>query len=467
MKQLLNLNATPHIKVTPQLQQAIRLLQLSTLELQNEIQNKIESNPMLEISAEHEQDEPSLKTKPSLPEDCTDVQWSNLYTSQSKKTEFNEDRDHNEHLFQSTINLQDHLRWQLALTPISDIDKVIATTMIDAINEDGMLTCSPSELHDILNSKNHPIDIADIEAVRHRIQQFDPIGCGTCHLSETLLVQLGQLPINTPYLALTKKIVAEQIQLLGKHDYQQLMRRNHIDEGTLDAILHTISHLNPKPGSAIAVNAPEQIRPDLYAKKQNHRWHVELNTHHLPHLSINHYYASLIPTVKNEADHRFLKVHLQEARWFLKSIQSRHETLLKVTDYIVNYQRDFLQYGSLAMKPLTLNDVAKAINRHESTISRVTTQKYVDTPRGLFELKYFFSNHLPTSIGGECSSTAIRAVIKQWIAMEDPHHPFSDRQITERMNAQGISVARRTVTKYRKEMGVMPSSTRKSIDVKH
>lgn len=467
MKHVLHLNVNQHLILTPQLQQAIRLLQLSTLDLQQEIQNQVESNPMLEATPTNEQDEQLIDNNVDLIDEFTDFQWSNLYSTQTKNKDFNEDKFSNENLYCSVINLQEYLRWQLDLTPMSNIDQGIALAIIDAISEDGFLTCSINDLFDSLNSKNYPIDIAEIQAVRHRIQHFDPVGCGSFNLAEILLIQLEQLPVETPLLALTKKIIQENILLLGKHHYTQLMKLYHIDASTLDTVLHNIMHLNPKPGSIINISKPKQIIPDLFVRKVNGRWQVSLNTTNLPHLSINRYYASLIPQTRNDADYLFLRNNLQEARWFLKSIQSRHETLLKVANYIVNYQREFLEYGALAMKPLILNDVASALNMHESTISRVTTQKYIYTPRGLFELKYFFSSHIATSIGGECSSTAIKALIKKLITMEDHKKPLSDCKITKLINEQGITVARRTVAKYREEMGIASSSIRKMINVKN
>ena len=453
MKPSMHLNVAQQLILTPQLQQAIRLLQLSTLDLQQEIQSQIESNPMLEATPCDEQDE------------LTDFQWSPLYTNQSKINHFSEDAYSNENSHCYSPNLQDYLRWQLELTPMTDVDNVIGTTIIDAIDDNGFLTCSLADLFSTLNSKTYPLDVEEIEAVRHRIQQFDPIGCGAINLAEELLIQLKQLPPDTPQLDLANKIIQDNITLLGKHHYQQLMKIYNIDEKTLDTALHLIQHLNPNPGSTRNQSQLEQVTPDLNVKKIGNSWQVDLNPNTLPHLSINSYYASLIQQTKNSSDSQFLKNNLQEARWFLKSIQSRQETLLKVARYIVDYQKEFLEFGDEAMKPLILNDVAHALGLHESTISRVTTQKFIYTPRGLFELKYFFSSHLSTDIGGECSSTALRAVIKKLIATENRKKPLSDSKIAELISEQGIHVARRTVAKYRETMGLAPANERKSIHV--
>ena len=453
MKPSMHLNVAQQLILTPQLQQAIRLLQLSTLDLQQEIQSHLESNPMLEATPCDEQDE------------LTDFQWSPLYTNQSKINHFSEDAYSNENSHCYSPNLQDYLRWQLELTPMTDVDNVIGTTIIDAIDDNGFLTCSLADLFSTLNSKTYPLDVEEIEAVRHRIQQFDPIGCGAINLAEELLIQLKQLPPDTPQLDLANKIIQDNITLLGKHHYQQLMKIYNIDEKTLETALHLIQHLNPNPGSTRNQSQLEQVTPDLNVKKIGNSWQVDLNPNTLPHLSINSYYASLIQQTKNSSDSQFLKNNLQEARWFLKSIQSRQETLLKVARYIVDYQKEFLEFGDEAMKPLILNDVAHALGLHESTISRVTTQKFIYTPRGLFELKYFFSSHLSTDIGGECSSTALRAVIKKLIATENRKKPLSDSKIAELISEQGIHVARRTVAKYRETMGIAPSNERKSIHV--
>ncbi|KTC78114.1 RNA polymerase sigma-54 factor (sigma-L) [Legionella brunensis] len=423
MKPSLQLNISQQLTLTPQLQQAIRLLQLSTLDLQQEIQQVVESNPMLEVTTNEEKEEPRLEEPKQNQEDFTDFQWAQLYSTQSKRTNF-DDLDFNyENLHCTTTNLQDHLRWQLDLTPMSDVDRVIATAIIDAIDDDGFLTLSMSELHSSLDSEAHPLDLEEIEAVRHRVQHFDPVGCASNNLAETLLLQLEQLPDTNGDIALTKRIIREDIELLGQHNYRQLMKNHQVNESTLDRVLQIIQRLNPKPGNLIQQSTTEYIIPDVIVKKIDGVWEVALNQNTLPRLSINTHYASLIQRADNSADNQFLKNNLQEARWFLKSIQSRQETLLKVAQCIVEYQQDFLEHGDEAMKPLILNDVALALDMHESTISRVTTQKFMHTPRGVFELKYFFSSHVATITGGECSSTAIRAVIKKLIAAENRKNP--------------------------------------------
>lgn len=462
MKPSLQLSIGQHLTLTPQLQQAIRLLQLSTIDLQQEIQLLVESNPMLEATPNEEKDEPRSNSDQQHDE-FADFQWSQLYNNLSKRNNF-DDNDYNfDNLHCTTTNLQDHLRWQLDLSPMSDVDRVIATTIIDAINDDGFLTVPITDIYASLNSEDLPLDFDEIEAVKHRLQHFDPVGCASASLAETLLVQLEQLPLDTDHLSIAKKIILEDIDLLGQHNYRQIMKNHQINEKTVEEILRVIQRLNPKPGNLIHQDITEYIIPDITVKKIDDQWKVYLNQHVLPHLSINNQYAALIQRADNSADNQFLKNNLQEARWFLKSIQSRQETLLKVATCIVDYQQGFLEFGDEAMKPLILNDVATALDMHESTISRVTTQKFMHTPRGVFELKYFFSSHVNTDTGGECSSTAIRAVIKKLISSENRKKPLSDSKIALLIGEQGIQVARRTVAKYREALGIAPSNERKVI----
>ncbi|CDZ76757.1 RNA polymerase sigma-54 factor 1 [Legionella massiliensis] len=462
MKPSLQLSISQQLTLTPQLQQAIRLLQLSTLDLQQEIQQAVESNPMLESTPNDEKVDLPTENKEILDE-FSDFQWSQLYNSPSKRTSFDEIDFNFENLHSATTNLQDHLRWQLDLTPMSDVDRVIATALIDATDEDGFLSLPLNELHTSLDSEAHPLDLEEIEAVRHRLQHFDPVGCISQNLAETLLVQLEQLPTTNTDVELAKRIIRNDIELLGQHNYRQLMKNYQVNESHLDKTLQIIQRLNPKPGNLIQEEVAEYIIPDITVKKADNVWQAFLNPDTLPRLSINNHYASLIQRADNSADNQFLKNNLQEARWFLKSIQSRQETLLKVARCIVEYQQDFLEHGEEAMKPLILNDVALALDMHESTISRVTTQKFMHTPRGVFELKYFFSSHVTTVTGGECSSTAIRAVIKKLIAAENRKKPLSDSKIAQLIGEQGIQVARRTVAKYREAMGIAPSNERKTI----
>jgi len=463
MKPSLQLSIGQHLTLTPQLQQAIKLLQLSTIDLQHEIQLIVESNPMLEATPNEDKEEQSINTEQHNTDESSDFQWSELYNITNKRNSFDENDYNFDNLHCATTNLRDHLRWQLDLSPMSDVDRVIATAIIDAIDDDGFLSIPVAELHASLTSNEHPLDLDELEAVRHRLQLFDPVGCAFTHLAETLLVQLDQLALDNEHLLLAKKIISEDIDLLGQHNYKQIMKNHQINEKTINKMLQIIQKLNPKPGNLIHQDITEYIIPDLTVKKVDNQWKVYLNQNVLPHLSINNQYASLVQRADNSADNQFLKNNLQEARWFLKSIQSRQETLLKVATCIIEYQQGFLEFGAEAMKPLILNDVASALDMHESTISRVTTQKFMHTPRGVFELKYFFSSHVNTDTGGECSSTAIRAVIKKLISAENRKKPLSDSKLAQMLETQGIKVARRTVAKYREALGIAPSNERKII----
>ncbi|RMW07239.1 RNA polymerase sigma-54 factor [Pseudomonas amygdali pv. tabaci] len=309
-----------------------------------------------------------------------------------------------------------------------------------------------------------PIELLDeIEAVLHRIQQFEPAGIGARNLSECLLLQLRQLPAKTPWLMEAQRLVTDYIDLLGSRDYGQLMRRMKLKEDELRQVIELVQSLNPRPGSQIESTEAEYVIPDVIVRKDNERWLVELNQESVPRLRVNPQYAGFVRRADTSADNTFMRNQLQEARWFIKSLQSRNETLMKVATQIVEHQRGFLEYGDEAMKPLVLHDIAEAVGMHESTISRVTTQKFMHTPRGIYELKYFFSSHVSTSEGGECSSTAIRAIIKKLVAAENQKKPLSDSKIAGLLEAQGIQVARRTVAKYRESLGIAPSSERKRL----
>lgn len=461
MKPSLQLNISQNLALTPQLQQAIRLLQMSTTDLQLEIQQVVESNPMLEAT-QHDDRDDAPEDNQSIQDEFADFQWSQLYNS-NKHSNFEDIEFNYDNLHCTTTNLQDHLRWQLDLTPMSDTDRVIATAIIDAIDDDGFLTQSITDLHASLDSEAYPVDIEEIEAVRHRLQHFDPIGCATLNLAETLIAQLTQFPESDKDVELARRIIKENIGMLGQHNYRQLMKDYQTNEATLHRVLEVIQRLNPKPGSMIQQPTTEYVIPDVIVKKSNGTWQVFLNQNTLPRLSINDQYAAMIQRADNSADNVFLKNNLQEARWFLRSIQSRQETLLKVAKCIVEYQSDFFESGDEAMKPLILNDIAQSMDMHESTISRVTTQKFMHTPRGVFELKYFFSSHVATMDGGECSSTAIRAIIKKLVASENRKKPLSDSKIAQIIGAQGIQIARRTVAKYREALNIAPSNERKII----
>jgi RNA polymerase sigma-54 factor len=494
MKQSLQLKLGQHLTMTPQLQQAIRLLQLSTLELQQEIQEQLESNPLLEMNETGQGEAPESPESSATPETdrfeaalasdtplgepgtpatadaipqelAVDTSWDDIYEpvlpTPAGSGNGDDSRDF-EHYTASATTLADHLLWQLNLTPMSDTDRLIAEALIDAIGPEGMLG---TDLADICSGFDPGLDIEEDEvlAVLHRIQHFDPVGVGARDLRECLLIQLRQLDDEDPSVRIARTLVDKHLPLLGSKDYPTLMRRLRIGENELRTVIALIQHLDPRPGAAINSTPPEYVVPDVLVSRRNGRWHVELNPEIAPRLRINAYYAGLIRRADNSADNVFLRDNLQEAKWFIKSLQSRNETLLKVARCIVERQQGFLEHGEEAMRPMILHDVATAVGMHESTISRVTTQKYMLTPSGIFELKYFFSSHVSTAAGGECSSVAIRAIIKKLVAAENPRKPLSDSSIAAVLEDQGINVARRTIAKYREALGIAPSNERKQL----
>ena len=492
MKQSIQLRLGQHLTMTPQLQQAIRLLQLSTLELQLEIQQALESNLMLEVAepesrednhgateaesaeAAKQQDaaresgsEADFSTPEKIPEELSvDSDWDAIYDSGATSYSApagGDDRDFFETHNPGGESLYDHLLWQLELTPFSPLDQAIAAVIIDSINDDGYLSVPLEDIYENLHADNPEIEFDEVEAVLHRIQQFDPIGVGARNLGECLEIQLKQLDSDTPWLPEAVRLITQHLDLLGARDYAQIMRRMKVDEPSLQAIIALIQSLNPRPGSQIAGAPPQYVVPDVFVSKRNGKWRVDLNPEAAPKIRINSQYAGMVKRADNSDDNNYLRNHLQEARWFLKSLQSRNETLLKVATSIVERQRGFFDYGEEAMKPLVLRDVAEAVEMHESTISRVTTQKYMHTPRGIYEFKYFFSSHVGTADGGECSATAIRAMIKKLVADEPPNKPLSDSKIADLLEKEGINVARRTIAKYREALAIPPSNERKRL----
>lgn len=491
MKQTLQLRLGQHLTMTPQLQQAIRLLQLSTLDLQHEIQEALDTNLMLETEEEGRQretlGEDNAPTEPEAaeaprdnraeerelnPEGSTlsddlpvDSNWDEVYDSHLPPLSGSakKDDENTDFLAQKTSSqtLYDHLMWQLNLTTLSETDRVIATAIIDAVSEDGYLTNSLEDIHAGLGDEE--IELDEVEAVLHRIQAFDPPGVAARDPRDCLLIQLQQLPPETPLRDKAIQVCKRHFELLAKRDFVQLKRRLKVNDDDLQSVFLLLRSLNPRPGTLIADAEPQYVTPDVIVSRRNGSWLVELNPEATPRLRVNPDYAKLIRRADQSDDNVCLKNHLQEARWFIKSLTSRNETVLRVATKIVEFQRGFFEHGEEAMKPLVLRDVAEELEMHESTVSRVTTQKYMYTPRGTFEFKYFFSSHVGTDSGGECSATAIRALIKKLIAAEKPNKPLSDNKLAQILGDQGIQVARRTVAKYRESMDIPPSNERKHL----
>lgn len=491
MKPSLQLKIGQHLTMTPQLQQAIRLLQLSTLDLQTEIQQTLEENPMLEmeedsysgdnqdVAADSPNEGESVKAADStdldmektreIPDELpVDTEWDDIYditpttTASSSQAMDDGGNDYLENQSVSGDNLHEHLLWQLHNSPVSDTDLLIGIAIIDAINEDGYLTESVEEIHQGLKD-DIEIEVDEVEAVLHRIQRFDPVGVCARNLRECLLLQLEPFSPDTPGLDDAKMLITDYLDLIGAHDYARLQRKTRLSEDELNTLIRFIQTLNPKPGSLISSDTTRYVIPDIFVRKLNNRWRVELNPEAAPKLRVNQLYAGHLKNSGKDDGSNQLRNSLQEARWFIKSLQSRSETLMRVGTAIVERQRLFLEYGDEGMKPMVLRDIADELEMHESTISRVTTQKYMHTPRGVFEFKFFFSSHVSTSDGGECSATAIRAMVKKLIENENPQKPMSDNKISAFLIKEGINVARRTVAKYRESMLIPPSNERKRL----
>jgi RNA polymerase sigma-54 factor len=509
MRQSLQLRTSQQLAMTPQLQQAIRMLQLSTLELQIEIQQALDSNMMLEeesaddfgddeaaedsaefegnanfeesgaeeIAASAERESASESgmsdTTADIPDELpVDSSWDDIYEAAlptTSSTPLGEEPQEFEQSDSSSESLHAHLLWQMRMANLSEEDIEIAETLIDAVDNDGFITTPLEELLEGLQAQGMDVGIEEILAVLHTIQNLDPPGIAACSLQESLLLQLkarasgkGEHTCNRELIAQTIHLLEKHFDLLANRDYAQLKRKLRLSDEQLHQLTSIIQSLNPRPGSQFSAEKPQYIIPDVFVAKKHGVWRVDLNQDAAPKIRVNSTYANLIKQV-NGSDSSTLKTHLQEARWFIKSLQSRNETLMKVATSIVEHQQGFLEEGEIAMKAMVLADIAAELGMHESTISRTTTRKYMHTPQGIFELKYFFSSHVATSSGGECSSTAIRAMIKNLIADEPAKKPLSDNKIASLLAEQGINAARRTIAKYREAMAIPPSNERKRL----
>ena len=488
MKPGLQFRLNQQLALTPQLQQAIRLLQLSQLELAAELRQLAESNPLLEFAedASLEQDEAetdgeydsefeslnSLSSSSTSANDANDEapEWTEPEISSDEPIDFsasngsgngsssNRDEDGMEPQNAAPESLQEHLLWQLNLTPMEPRAKAIATVLIDALNTDGYL----GEGIDAVLAALPPhlkATAEEVEAVRRQLQRFDPAGVASIDLPDCLRAQLEQFDPGTPHRELALQIVQQELELLARNDMAKLARRLHATEEEVTAAAILIRSLDPRPGAAMDTTPVEYVAPDVYARKDGTRWRVLINPDSQPKLSLNQHYCSLIAQARGE-DASWMRGQLQEARWLIKSLESRAETLLKVAEAIVRRQSAFLDYGPEAMQPLVLREVAEEVGMHESTISRVTTRKYIHTPRGTYELKYFFSSGVSTEDGGTASATAIQAMLRKLVDHEDPRKPLSDQALAEELHNKGIQVARRTVAKYREILRIPSSSER-------
>lgn len=487
MRQTLQLKNAQQLAMTPQLQQAIRLLQLSSLDLQQEIQEALDSNMMLEVE-ESEQtenieptkdaEEPGIEIEANvdfeenqmdIPNEIeADFSWDEVFQgnsaqiNQSASKPFEGESDIFENYHHAEQSIQEHLMWQIEMANLSEIDKQIAETIVDSIDDNGFLSVELEQLLEGFQDQEG-IGIEEMMAVLHFVQSLDPIGIGARNLSESLTIQLNALDDDTENKDDAKLLVGRYMDVLASRDFAMLKRRSRLSEDALRDALQLIKSLNPRPAGQLGHEQTQYVAPDIIVKKINNIWRAELNYANLPSLTVSQEYVQIMRDVKTAGDNEMLKEHLQEAKWFIKSIEQRNDTLLKVARCILDFQIDFFNYGEEYMKALVLSDVAEKVGMHESTISRVTTQKYMHTPMGVFELKYFFSSHVSTTSGGEVSATAIRAMIKKLIELESSAKPYSDSKLSQLLAEKNYKVARRTVAKYREAMSIPPSSQRKML----
>jgi len=487
MKHSLQLRLSQHLTLTPQLQQSIRLLQLSTLELNQELERFLQDNPLLEreedvqdgVTASRlessstesyaEADAPSsapaeTEAAPAenAPLDAATASLSNFdddgYGSGSRDDD--DDSDYPQ-IASSTPTLREHLLSQTGFTAISERDRTLVSLLIDALDDSGFITQPLEEIAQMLPPELE-VEVEELSVALRLLQNLDPPGVGARSLAECLELQLRAMPEYTEYRTEAIETVRQHLELLAARDYAKLKKALHCDDDALRAIQKLITNLNPRPGSAFAGEEARYIVPDVVVKKVKGVWLAALNPDAMPKLRINRMYSQILQR-NRDASAQQLASQLQEAKWLIKNVQQRFETILRVSQAIVDRQRHFFEHGEVAMRPLVLREIAQILDLHESTVSRVTTQKFMLTPRGIFELKYFFGSHVATETGGACSATAIRALIKQLVSAENSKKPLSDNQLSEILGQQGIVVARRTVAKYRESLQILPVNLRKSI----
>lgn len=444
--------------MTPQLQQAIRLLQLPVLDLNAQIQDALEENIMLEMEDLPDVPQTNAETTAEVETIRAEDSWQERSAERIQDGGWNgEGRPITEFADESGQTLREHLLWQLEMEHFSPRQIVIGEAIVDSINDDGYLTIDLDEVSASLDTASG-ISLDEIEETLEKVQRLDPIGVGARSISECIILQLKQLDASTPGLSLAIDLADSHLDLIASRDYGELRRSLRTSEEDLHDALALVKSCNPKPGLAVSPAAAEYVIPDVFVRKIDNRWQVEISPTGVPRLSVNQQYARLL---RGSGDHAVLRSQLQEARWLIRSLEIRNETLMKVATSIVSRQTEFLEHGDEAMKPMVLKDVAEEIGMHESTISRVTTNKYMHTPRGVFEFKYFFSSHLSSADGEDQSSTSVRAKIRKLIGTENPAKPLSDSKIANMLAEEGISVARRTVAKYRESMNIESSSERR------
>ena len=490
MKQTLQLKLSQHLTLTPQLQQSIRLLQLSTLELNAEVERMLQENPLLERS-EAEEEAARAEEFPlagpgrageSVEQAVPDRPDGNAAEARTAHDDAPESADFTDYSSGSadgdwggsggsedddfypqqvaTNTLRDHLNEQLATIGLPLRDRQIVAALIDALNEDGYL---PNPLEEIaeLFPQELEIELEELSIALRYVQSFEPAGVGARDCAECLALQLKALPPETPHLADAQKVVDGHLELLANRDFTKLKRLLHLDDAGVRRVRELIRSLNPRPGAAFAKAEANYVIPDVVVRKVRGQWVAALNDAAMPKLRLNRIYADIL-TRNRDSSNQQLAAQLQEAKWLIRNVQQRFETILRVAQAIVERQRRFFEHGEVAMRPMVLREIADMLSLHESTISRVTTQKYMLSPRGTFELKYFFGSHVATDTGGAASATAIRALIKQLVGAEDARTPLTDSRIADLLGEQGILVARRTIAKYREALQIPPVNLRKS-----
>ena len=480
MKHSLQLRLSQHLTLTPQLQQSIRLLQLSTLELNQEIERLLQDNPMLEredgaseippppqndvmqpASADTEAGSGESDQEPrdnGTDSASFDVEDGPSYANSSGA---DDDDDKFPPLAEQPASLRAHLSAQLSLLHLSDRDRQLVTLLIDSLNDDGYLTQSLEEIGEILPAELD-VNQDDLSIALQHLQHLEPVGVGARNLAECLSLQLAALPDDTPQRDAALEIVRNHLDVLAARDFARLKRTLKCDDACLRTVQKLITSLNPRPGSGFSTEETRFVVSDVIVRKIKGVWVATLNPDAMPRLRVNRMYADILQRNRGGSAQQ-LNSQLQEAKWLIKNVQQRFETILRVSQAIVDRQRNFLEHGEVAMRPLVLREIAETLGLHESTVSRVTTQKFMHTPRGIFELKYFFGSHVATEAGGAASSTAIRALIKQLVSAENTRSPLSDGQISELLGQQGIVVARRTIAKYRESMQILPVNLRKTL----
>jgi RNA polymerase sigma-54 factor len=484
MKHSLQLRLSQHLTLTPQLQQSIRLLQLSTLELNQELERILQENPLLERDDDSREQPVAVAetaARAADPEPATEAPATDRQAaeteSQAAETDdapasilddaplagYRDDGDDGEHqqIAAEAPSLRAHLLSQISLTNLSDRDHQLVALLIDSLDDDGYLTQSLEDLAALLPAELG-VDLDELQIALKHLQHLEPAGVGARSLGECLALQLAALPPDTPHLGAALETARNHLEVLAARDFTRLKKLLRCDDAALRATQKLITGLNPKPGRSFSSEETRYVVPDVIVKKVKGVWLASLNPDAMPRLRINHLYAEILQRNRSGGSQQ-LASQLQEAKWLIKNVQQRFDTILRVSQAIVDRQRHFFEHGEVAMRPLVLREIASVLDLHESTVSRVTTQKYMHTPRGIFELKYFFGSHVSTEAGGAASSTAIRALIRQLVAAENARKPLSDGQLSEILSQQGIMVARRTVAKYRESLQILPANLRKSL----